>query len=306
MTFLFQLVLTFQLLAPSSVGQNGPRDADTKTRAEWVALRESNFTVPAGQTPIVLLRQMNTLVGSFDPYLRDNVAYEAAARWIYRNGALSANEQREMLAMWTANLQTGLGEPAGDAAFRRSFSALNLSVIAARENAAPFLSQEEFDRFLATVIDYLARERDTRGYDSTRGWIHAAAHTADVLKFLARSPKLAVPAQARILAAIDEKCRTFGSVFQWGEDARLAQAVVSLANRADFEKPAFDAWLASIRTRRTELWAHAPAVDPVEFGKVQNLTLVLRAAYVSLSIEPVVTGAEPARAALLDTLRALR
>jgi hypothetical protein len=306
MASVFHLVLTFQLLVPSGAEQNGPRDAEMKTRAEWVALRESNFTVPAGQTPIALLRQMNTLVGSPDPFLRDNVAYEAAARWIYRTGALSANEQREMLAMWTANLQTGLGEPDGDAAFRRSFSALNLSIIAARENAAPFLSQEEFDRFLATVLDYLARERDTRGYDSTRGWIHAAAHTADVLKFLARSPKLAVLSQARVLAAIDEKCRTFGTVFQWGEDARLSQAIVSLAKRSDFDKPAFDAWLSSIRTRRIELWAHAPAVDPVEFGKIQNLTLVLRDAYVSLSIEPVVPETLPARAALLDTLRALR
>jgi hypothetical protein len=306
MALVFPLVLTLQLLVPSGAGQNGPQDADTRTRAEWVALRESNFTVPAGQTPIALLRQMNTLVGSIDPFLRDNVAYEAAARWIYTTGALSANEQREMLAMWTNNLQAGLGEPSGDSVFRRSFSALNLSILAARENAAPFLSQEEFDKFVATMLDYLARERDTRGYDAARGWIHAAAHTADVLKFLARSPKLAVPAQARVLAAIDEKCRTFGAVFQWGEDARLAQAIVSLAKRADFDKPAFDAWLAAVRTRRTEVWAHAPAIDPTEFAKLQNLTLVLRAAYVSLSIEPVAPAAEPARAALLDTLRALR
>ena len=306
MAFLVPLALTFQLLSPSGSSQNGPRDADTKTRAEWVALRESNFTVPAGLTPIALLRQMNAIVGSTDPFLRDNVAYEAAARWIYTTGSLSANEQREMLAMWTGNLQAGLGEPSGDAAFRRSFSALNLSVLAARENAAPFLSQEEFDTFLATMLDYLARERDTRGYDSARGWIHTAAHTGDVLKFLTRSPKLTAPAQSRVLAAIDERCRTFGAVFQWGEDARLAQAIVSLAKRADFDTAAFDAWLAAVRTQRTELWAHAPAIDPVGFARVQNLTLVLRAAYVSLSIEPVAPTAEPARAALLDTLRALR
>ncbi len=280
--------------------------ASGSQQAEWVALRESNFTVPAGQTPIALLRQMNVLVGSTDPFLRDSVAYEAAARWIYTTGALSASEQREMLALWTTNLQAGLGEQAGDAVFRRSFSALNLSIIAARENAAPFLSQEEFDGFLATMLDYLTRERDTRGYDASRGWIHAAAHTADVLKFLARSSKLTVPAQGRVLAAIDEKCRTFASVFQWGEDARLAQVIVSLARRADFDKAALDAWLAAIRARRTEVWAHAPAVDPSEFAKLQNVTLVLRAAYVTLSIEPVTPAAEPARAAILDTLRALR
>jgi len=305
MAFMFPLVLIVQLLAASAGGQHGPRDGDSKTRAEWVALRESNFAVPAGQTPMGLLRQMNALIGSPDPFLRDNVAYEAAARWIYTTGVLSPNEQRELLALWTSNLQTGLGESSGDAAFRRSFSALNLSVLAARENAAPFLSQDEFDKFLATMLDYLASERDTRGYDATRGWIHAAAHTADVLKFLARSSKLTPAAQSRMLAAIDEKCRTFGPVFQWGEDARLSQAIVSLAKRTDFDKAAFDGWLAAVRTRRTELWAHAPAIDPVEFAKVQNLTLVLRAAYVTLSIEPV-AATEPARAALLDTLRALR
>jgi hypothetical protein len=306
MASLIPLALILQLLATSGSDQSGPRDADSKTRAEWVALRESNFTVPAGQTPISLLRQMNVLVGSTDPFLRDNVAYEAAARWIYTTGALSASEQREMLAIWTGNLQVGLGEPAGDAAFRRSFSALNLSVLAARENAAPFLSQDEFDKFLSSILDYLHRERDTRGYDSTMGWIHAAAHTADVLKFLTRSPKLAAPAQARVISAIDERCRTFGAVFQWGEDARFAQVIVSLAKRADFDKASFDAWLAAVRTMRTEVWAKAPAVDPVEFAKLQNLTLVLRAAYVALSLDPVTPSAEPARAALLDTLRALR
>jgi hypothetical protein len=306
MMFAVPLVLAIQLLAASAAGQNGPRDADAKTRAEWAALRDSNFTVPSGQTPAALLRQMNALVGSPDAFLRDNIAYEAAVRWIYSTGALSANEQREMLAMWAGNLQTGLGEPTGDAAFLRSFSALNLSVLAARENASPFLSQEEFDTFLSTMLDYLARERDTRGYDSARGWIHAAAHTADALKFLARSSKLTVPAQSRVLAAIDEKCRTFGAVFHWGEDARLAQSIVSLARRADFDTAAFDAWLAAVRARRTGLWAQAPAIEPAEFARVQNLTLVLRAAYVSLSIEPVAPAAEPARAAILDTLKALR
>ena len=297
-------VVPFSLVSVS--GQSGPAEVSGKSRAEWVALRESNFTVPAGQTPAGLLRQMNALVGSTDPFLRDNVAYEAAARWIYTNGALSVDEQREMLNLWTANLQMGLGEPTGDNAFRRSFSALNLSVIAARENAAPFLAQSEFDGFLTNVLNYLARERDARGYDGTRGWIHAAAHTADVLKFLTRSAKMSVPSQARVLTAIDEKCRSFGGVFQWGEDARLAQVIVSLAKRTDFDKAAFDAWLTSVRTRRTELWKQAPAIDPQEFARVQNLTMVLRATYVSLSIEPILPAAEPARAALIDTLKALR
>lgn len=289
--------MAMQLTAVILTAQNGSVD--------WAALRASNFTVPQGQTAFGLLRQMNSLVGSTDPFLRDNVAYEAAARWIYTAGLLSANEQREMLALWTASLQAGLGQRGDDSAFRRSFSALNLSVLASRDNAAPYLSQEEFDRFLAAVLDYLSRERDTRGYDASKGWIHATAHTADVLKFLSRNVKLPVPAQSRVLAAIGEKCRTFGEVFQWSEDARLAQPIVSLAKRADFDKAALDAWLASINAQRSKVWAKAPAIDPVEFVQLQNLTLVLRAAYVALALDPS-PAVEPARASLLDTLRALR
>ena len=47
-----------------------------------------------------------------------------------------------------------------------------------------------------------AAERDRRGYAADTGWVHATAHTADVLRFLARSPKLPVAGQARLLAAI--------------------------------------------------------------------------------------------------------
>jgi hypothetical protein len=300
------LLLGLQLLVWTASGQNGPADAPTKSRAEWVALRESNFSLPAGQTPVGLLRQMNALLGSPDPFLRDNVAYEAAARWIYTAGLLSPAEQREVLAMWAGNLKTGLGARNDEAAFLRSFSALSLTVLASRDNAAPFLSQEEFNRFLDTMLDYSARERDTRGYDSAAGWVHAAAHTADVLKFLARNTKLPLSAQARLIAAVDEKCRTFDGVFQWGEDSRLAQVIVSLAKRPDFDKPALDAWLASVISRRNKLWAGAPAIDPVEYPKVQNLTMVLRGAYVALSLAPVAPAAEPAKAAILDALRALR
>src|SRR5688500_18250356 len=115
----------------SGANQQAPA-AGGRSRAEWAALRDTKFAVPAGKSAFELLREMDALVGSSDPFLRDNVAYEAAARLIYTAAALSAEEQRQILAMWTGNLRGGLGDPAGDAAFKRSFSALNLSVMAAR------------------------------------------------------------------------------------------------------------------------------------------------------------------------------
>lgn len=284
-----------------------PAAAPVVDRAAWAALRDAKFALPEGRTAFEMLRAMTPLIASSDPFLRDNVAYEAAAKWIYTDKLLTPDEQREILRAWTGNLRERVGEASGDAAFLRSFSALNLSVLAARDNAAPFLTQAEFDSFLAAMIGYLAAERDTRGYLTGHGWVHATAHTADVLKFLARSPKLTAAGQAQLLAAIDAECASFGQVFQWAEDERLAQILVSLAARDDFDAAAFDAWLLTVPPRRRAVWANAPAIDPVPYVEVQNLTLVLRAAEATLSVASSLTPPlEGARRSILATLRAMR
>ena len=283
-----------------------PAARPERTKADWTALRAAKFELPAGERAIDVLREMNALLASPDPFLRDNVAYEAAARLIYFAPSLSADEQRQILAIWIANLRHGIGETSGDAVFKRSFSALNLSVLASRDNAAPFLTQAEFDGFLDATLGYLAAERDMRGYDAAKGWIHTAAHTADVMKFLARNTKLTPAQQGRILSAIDAKSASAGAVFAWGEDERLGQVVASLGRRTDLDKAAFEAWLAGITARRTALWASAPAIDPAKYPEVQNLKMILRSAYVALAADADPGQGKEAAGMLLRTLKALR
>jgi hypothetical protein len=76
-----------------------------------------------------------------------------------------------------------------------------------------------------------------------------------------------------------------GNCSAWGEDERLAQVVRSLARRADLEPYVFDGWLAASARAHRELWAEAPSIDPVRFAAVQNAKLVLRSAYVALSLD---------------------
>jgi uncharacterized protein DUF2785 len=42
---------------------------------------------------------------------------------------------------------------------------------------------------LAAALAYLRDERDTRGFDPAKGWIHSTAHTADLVAALARNPQ---------------------------------------------------------------------------------------------------------------------
>jgi hypothetical protein len=256
-----------------------------RDRTFWIGIVKTGYQVPPGESAFGLLKEMNALLGSTDPVLRDDVAYGAAERWIARQKLLAADEQRVLLALWMANLGAGLGETGSDSVFRRSFSALNLSLLAALDITRPFMIQPEFDALLAGALDYLARERDTRGYDASKGWIHTPAHTADLLKFLARNPRLRPPVQAQLLQAISAKCAAVGQTFAWGEDERLGQVVRSIVRRQDFDAAAFEAWLTEAEQAHKQLWANAPRIDPAAFPRVQNLEGVLRAAFVALSAD---------------------
>ena len=190
---------------------------------------------------------------------------------------------------------------------RRSFSALNLSIVAALDNEAPFLSQSDFDGLLSAALEYSSRERDTRGYDPAKGWMHAAGHTADLLKFLARNPRLAVADQRRLLDAVAEKCAGFGEVFGWGEGERLAQVVRSVVRRADFDRAAFDVWVEAFPEQHRKLWSKAPAIDVARYVAVQNVKDVLRSTHAALAMDTdLALNAEGAEARLLEVLGKMR
>jgi hypothetical protein len=301
-------VLLAAMLATSGLLARSPRAhagqaLQTRDRAFWVSLAERDFAVPEGTEAFALLIEMNALVGSPDPVLRDRVAYGAAARWIYRERRLTPAQQLQLVELWTGNLDDGIGEVATDRIFRRSFSALNLSILAALDNEAPFLSDSAHGKLVDRAVSYFEQERDTRGYDPGRGWMHATAHAADLLKFLARSPKLDKGAQARILDAIANKCAAFGEVFRWAEEERIAQVIRSIARRPDLDRPALERWLSALPERYRELWARAPAIDPPLFTGVQNLKLVLRSTYVALSLDAnPPQNAELARRLIAQTL----
>jgi hypothetical protein len=70
-------------------------------RDAWIALAKSGFRLPEGQRPIDWLVEMNALVASPDPVLRDDVAYSAAERWILRDKVVSPDERRTLIRQWT-------------------------------------------------------------------------------------------------------------------------------------------------------------------------------------------------------------
>ena len=294
-------------VALAAVAVSAAAQTPSSSRESWIALAKAGFGVPEGRAAVDMLVEMNALLASSDPVLRDDVAYSAAERWILRDRRLSPADLRRLLQLWTANLDDGLGEARGERVFKRSFSALCLSLIAAADLSAPFLEPAEARAFFDRMLDYFQRERDLRGFDPVHGWMHTVAHTSDTLKFLARNPKLAAGSDARLLAAARAKIESHDAVFTWGENDRLALALHSAVRRSDADAAALAAWIQHWVDEHRGLWANGPQVDPRRFAVVENAKQVMRSLHAALSMDttPTPTG-DAARQALVAALAKMR
>jgi len=211
--------------------------------AFWRAVARDHYTPPANAPAATLAGELVDMLASPDPEQRDDIAYSTLASWIYQQKLLDAAALRPIVNRLLANLTRGVGERDNNTVFGRSFSALVLSVVIARDNVDPVLDAAAWRAIESAAFTYLAAEQDLRGYDPDTGWMHSAAHTADLLKFLARSRYVDAPGQRRYLDAVATKLTTASVVFTHGEDERFARAVLSLIARADFDAAQFDAWL---------------------------------------------------------------
>jgi hypothetical protein len=272
------------------------------SRAFWRAIVENKFEVPAGAAAPALAAELVEALGSPDAEMRDDLAFSILSSWIYTKKLLDPGELRPLTRTLQAQLARGLGGPESDQVLRRSFSALTLSVIAARDNVEPFLSAGEYTALLDSALSYMREETDLRGFHPQNGWIHTTAHTADLLKFLARNPRLSIEGQARVLAALTAKNRGAAVPFAQGEDERMARVVISIARRDDFDRDGFKRWLADVHAA-----AKFPATpDVTALRAQQNVRHLLSALWTELSVDDRPSdGAEFARTALREGLKTL-
>ncbi len=294
---LFIVTTTVAVLPAFAQATSG--QAPARDKAFWQAVIKNEFKVPADAPLPVLLTELSTMLSSPDPELRDDVAYTVLANWIYRQRIVPAGERLRLLQAWEANLKTGIGERDTTSVLARSFSALALGTLAILDNEAPYLDRPTFARLLGSALTYLKTEHDVRGFDDRLGWLHSVAHTADLLKFLARNPHLQVAEQALVLNGIGEKLSAVTTSLVHGEDERLARAVLSIVARADFDDAGFAAWLKTMTPirRNTDPTLATLATD-------QNRRHLLTSLFMVLSTDRRdLPGITRARTLVLDVLR---
>jgi hypothetical protein len=297
-----RLALVVALAGVTAAAQQAPgRAGATHSKEFWQRVAASKFAPPAGEPIEPLVLELSGYLASPDPELRDDIGYTTLVAWIYRQKIVPVDMRRVLLKEWTANLRVDIGGQGTDAIFRRSFSALALGILPALDNDASFLDAGEFNAILTAALAYLRDEADVRGFDPKKGWMHSAAHTADLLKFLARSRHLQPGQQTTILDAILEKMNRTEEVLTHGEDERLARAVLSIAAREDFDEAGFRRWAARFAALRVK-----GAPTPATLATAQNRRNLAAALYAVLSTDPRERPSiQAARAVMLDTLKAI-
>ncbi len=281
--------------------------AESRGKPFWKALA-SECAVPAGESAASLVREAVSLLGSPDSEWRDDIGYGVVASCVYRKKLLRPEERRALVAELSANLRREIGESGTDGVLLRSFSALDLSLLAALELQDPALDAPGYSRLVDDALAYLRDEKDLRGIEPRVGWIHATAHTADLLKFLARDARLAPADHARLLDAAWSKLTTPGTpVFTHAEDERLASALVSVVRRSDFDVAVLEPWLARFVAQEKQVWEVSPP-EAAALDASQNARNLLRSLYVQLSLPlPAPAGGQAAaRDKLLATLQQIR
>jgi Protein of unknown function (DUF2785) len=279
-----------------------PQDVASHDKSFWLALRAKAFHLPQSESVLPLALEATAMLGSTDPEVRDSIAYEALAAWIYSDQRLDIRDLNRLLEVLVTNARRGLGDAEGDGLFLRSFSTLALSVVTAEDLRRPFLSETQLEALVDLGIEQLARERDLRGYIVGKGWGHATAHSADLLKFLARSSRLSTAQQARFIESISGRLRSAGQVFVWGEDARLAATLAALARRPDVDPTPFITWITRLTEEHAAVWRGS--FDPMRYISVRAQLNVVSELVADLDVEAESTNLKKIRAQLRSLIAA--
>jgi hypothetical protein len=275
----WKIVLLAVILAAqmARAAQSGAVDqtAPTHDRQFWREIIKSRFAVPAGQPIFPLLRELSTYLGSNDPELRDDLAYTIIDVWIKYQKDLSVEQLNVLADEWRANLRERIGESGSDSVLKRSFSALCLASLAERDLKMPFLGEQRYRQLLESGLSYLKDERDLRGFDPVLGWIHATAHTADLLAAVAENSLLRIDDQLRMWEAVAIRLSSAHQIFAYGEQDRLARVVATIALRKDCDTAIFEKWLSSLD--ESDLRAFKDSPPKIELLQTfENDTYMLR------------------------------
>lgn len=257
----------------------------------WERVVADGYRVPHGAALDDLTTDLVKMLGHGDPRVRDDIAYSVLSTWV------SEGVYDELLAGLgdglVLGLRVGLGEDGTDSVLRRSFSAVGLAAVIARDNAVHILHPTTVLTWADRSVAWFLAERDLRGWVPDRGWVHTAAHGSDLLAVLAASRHLGAEELRVVLDVIAERLMIpTRHRFTAGEDDRLAFATMSLLHRDLVSVDVLEAWLE----RWTAVWSEPLTPGAQESPTRANAMAYARALHLQLLLGVTGTPTQDAMA----------
>lgn len=222
------------------------------------AIASKEYCLNQGDKAIDIALEMIEHLGSTNPYLRDDLIYTIFYYWIIA-GNVFANQELIMLLetlIDEKHLFFNIGVDEDDSVLMRSFSLLVISLILARNIEKRFINNDLFYQLFNKIISYYNKEKDFRGYDIAKGWIHSAAHGADALGYIVLSDDCNGELIKQILTAITSVLNNHKYILSHEEDERVARVINNIFTRKLVDNEEIYTWLNDLVSKVNELQNH--------------------------------------------------
>ncbi|TYR77349.1 DUF2785 domain-containing protein [Rossellomorea vietnamensis] len=228
----------------------------------------------------IVMDEMIENIGHPDPELRDQLIYTTFYWWVEKD-LLSDNSLRKLLSVSLdeSHLFYKIGERSTDTVFTRSFSSLAAALVLRKDAENQHLPEELILEAIDKSIQYLKKERDTRGFLHGKGWAHSIAHGADLLAASIRHPYFPSEKIAACLEAV-KSCYQKEAIYTDDEDERLIFVIEALLQKGLTQQQLLE-WVHSMNDHLKKQFDETGYSVPF-FKKKKNFLDLLKSLYFRL------------------------
>ena len=217
-------------------------------------------------------------LGDASPEIRDELVFTSLARGIQEE--LFSLEQFQFISEEVSS-DEGLYkeiDSRGVSTLKRSFRALiyaNLLSVDANQKSIFYqgLKSEIRNILLNQGLHYLSKEKDTTGFSSQYGWVHAFAHGADLLTEVVCHPDFPKNRVHEVFDILGQLFKRISIRFTDDEDWRLARVIYEPILQGKLEQEQVASWIKTV---------DFPIEEREDFYKFSNFRSCLLEVYVQL------------------------
>ena len=217
-------------------------------------------------------------LGDSSPEIRDDLVFTSFARGIQKE--LFTQEQFHFIAEEISS-DGGLDkeiDKVGLSTLERSFRALVYANLLSADANQQSIFYQGLNAGIRNVLlnqglYYLSKEKDTRGFSSRYGWVHAFAHGADLLTEVVCHPNFPKNRVHEVFDILGQLFKRITVRFIDDEDWRLARVLYEPILQGKVEQATLASWIKSL---------DFPIEESEDFYKFSNFRSCLLEVYVQL------------------------